>query len=100
MRKLVFAAMAGVFMLSSGFSPEDSKLNNVAEEDFSCECACLTIYIDGEGTPSIHRAYTRDKATCTSVTSGKGTYNDKDCQNTSGILNNQNSLTLQEASKC
>lgn len=102
MKKLIFTALAAVFMLSSGFITESNSENSLKsdKEDFACQCACLTIHISNTGAVSVLRAYVKDQATCASTTNGTGVYNDKDCQNTAGILNNQSSATLQEASKC
>jgi hypothetical protein len=86
MRKLVFAALAGVFMLSSGFSVEESAENITAENDSTTlvvnESAGLddfgtcnftlrtTYYIDG-GSYSVDRSYSAEassQAECDDIT--------------------------------
>ena len=100
MRKLVFAALAGVFMLSSGFvnlNTEEKK------EIYSCSCACLeTISVQIQQNPPRYmdltpRSYTNGSQACGKLTNGAGSYNTEDCQNTAGILNATSVAELHES---
>ena len=67
MRKLVFAALAGVFMLSSGFATLNT--NDLVDEDFgTCEDACIAYadHIDvNDGVDDPHLIkWNRDRNTC------------------------------------
>ncbi|WP_438969076.1 hypothetical protein [Nonlabens sp.] len=97
MRKLVFAALAGVFMLSSGFTTSSLKIEDENyDEDLSCECACYFIaFIGGELIE--FEFFARSAQSCTSQTQGMGSFDTEDCQNTSGMLNAPNAETFQEA---
>ena len=98
MRKLVFAALAGVFMLSSGFGTS-KELNKV--EIFGCNCACLediTVqYGDNPPFTITLRSYTNGSQACGSLTNGNGSYDSSDCQNGAGMLNAKNAAELREA---
>jgi hypothetical protein len=67
MRKLVFAALAGVFMLSSGFATLNT--NDLVDEDFgTCEDACIAYadHIDvNDGYDDTDlKKWNRDRNTC------------------------------------
>ncbi|WP_438969079.1 hypothetical protein [Nonlabens sp.] len=90
MRKLVFAALAGVFMLSSGFTiPKIEKV----DVNFGCNCSCLeTISVQIGNNPPRYmdltlRSYTNGSQACSNLTGGEGSYDTSDCVNSSGMLN-------------
>ena len=84
MKKVIFMALATVFMLSSGFS---SRLADSTPEIYDCQCACLVQYTTITGVTVTLRSYVRDAAYCSSSTNGYGQFDSEDCQRTGGMLN-------------
>jgi hypothetical protein len=101
MRKFMFAALAGVFMLSSGFEKDNNLLieAKVETEDFSYNCACNKTVLVGYPVPVevTFRTYVRDAAFCDYVSEGFGNFDSNDCQDSAGMLNAKSVESLQEA---
>jgi hypothetical protein len=50
MRKFMFAALAGVFMLSSGFTPTEKVDQSVDGDYYNCRFVITTTYMNMDGT--------------------------------------------------
>ncbi|MEN8901394.1 MAG: hypothetical protein ABF247_08835 [Nonlabens sp.] len=76
MRKLVFAALAGVFMLSSGFSSiEKNELISFGNAFELCACHSINFYYDAQGDLRAQTliTYTSTRGAC-QLFSGSGDF--------------------------
>ncbi|WP_213522357.1 hypothetical protein [Nonlabens sp.] len=97
MRKLVVAALAGVFMWSSSFDIIDDQ-QLVVEEDFFCQSSCSFVG-SVNGQPVLFEFYSSSAGSCSTMTNGYGTYDSNDCQSGAGMLNSTTVEELKAAEK-
>lgn len=84
MKKLVFMALAIVFLWCSGFTHK-------SESDFlQCQCACtetIVFYYAGMWHQFEFTSYVTGEQACNHFSNGNGDYDDSNCINVAGVLN-------------
>lgn len=103
MKKFIFVAFFAVCSIGFANVPEAFNLDDVNievlelktdnavidenHEFMFCQCRCsFTVYINGIGDVTLYN-YTNSAQTCSSMTSGYGTFDSNDCYDTAGMLN-------------